>query len=398
MKGKGLMWRLLRKNISAGQMIGFALANLVGLAIVVIAIQFYTDVKPVFSGEDSFLRKDFMIITKHVEGIGSLLGDRAEFSDEAIAELEAQPWVRRVGRFATSDFGIDAYFGAGGSHTLRTQFFFESIPDEFIDVKATGWGFDPAQQVVPIIMSKDYLSLYNFGFAQTQGMPQVSEATIGSVPITFRFSGNGHDEIMRGRIVGFSNRLNTIIVPYDFMRWANERYSTGQFKSPARLIVEVSNPGDPAVDSFMKSHSYEIAGDKADSNRAAYFLTVVTTIVIAVGVIISALAFFVLLLSIHLLLQKNSEKLQNLLLLGYSPSEVARPYVKMVLIINATILVAAVALMLIARWRYIGTLQAIGIEGGTLAWSLTAAAVIIGAITAGNVVAIRRRVSALWHG
>lgn len=282
--------------------------------------------------------------------------------------------------------------------TLRTQFFFESIPDEFIDVKATGWGFDPAQQVVPIIMSKDYLSLYNFGFAQTQGMPQVSEATIGSVPITFRFSGNGHDEIMRGRIVGFSNRLNTIIVPYDFMRWANERYSTGQFKSPARLIVEVSNPGDPAVDSFMKSHSYEIAGDKADSNRAAYFLTVVTTIVIAVGVIISALAFFVLLLSIHLLLQKNSEKLQNLLLLGYSPSEVARPYVKMVLIINATILVAAVALMLIARWRYIGTLQAIGIEGGTLAWSLTAAVVIIGAITAGNVVAIRRRVSALWHG
>lgn len=392
------MWRLLRKNVSAGQMIGFALANLVGLTIVILAVQFYNDVKPVFSDDDGFLRKDFLIITKHIEGLGSLLGDRAEFSDEAIAELEVQPWVRRVGRFATSDFGIDAYFGAGGSHTLRTQFFFESIPDDFIDVKAEGWGFDPAQPVVPIIMSRDYLSLYNFGFAQTQGMPQVSEATIGSIPITFRFTGNGYDEILRGRIVGFSNRLNTIIVPYDFMQWANERYSTGKMKSPARIILEVSNPGDPAVDRFMKAHSYEIAGDKGESNKAAYFLTVVTSIVIAVGVIISALAFFVLLLSIYLLLQKNSEKLQNLLLLGYSPAEVARPYIRMVLVINITILIVAIALMLLARWRYMGTLHALAIEGGTLVWSLVVAVGLIAAITIGNIVAIRRKVAALWHG
>jgi hypothetical protein len=38
---KGLMWKLLRKHVSAVQLVGFALANLVGLTIVILAIQFY---------------------------------------------------------------------------------------------------------------------------------------------------------------------------------------------------------------------------------------------------------------------------------------------------------------------------------------------------------------------
>ena len=34
----GLMWKLLRKNISAGQLTGFAIANLIGLTIVLLAV------------------------------------------------------------------------------------------------------------------------------------------------------------------------------------------------------------------------------------------------------------------------------------------------------------------------------------------------------------------------
>lgn len=34
--------------------------------------------------------------------------------------------------------------------------------------------------------------------------------------------GNGRVEQYKGNIVGFSNRLNTILVPQSFMKWANE--------------------------------------------------------------------------------------------------------------------------------------------------------------------------------
>lgn len=393
---KNIIWKLLRKHVSASQLTGFALANLVGLTIVILAVQFYLDVKPVFADEDSFISKDYLVITRAITGTGALMGSGSEFADSAIATLQQQPWCRQVGRFVSSDFAISATVGVGSGRAMRSQFFFEAIPDEFIDVNADQWGFNPARPEVPVIVSRDYLSLYNFGFAATQGMPRISEGQAGMIPLSFTFGGNGLTENMPGRIVGFSNRLNTVIVPQDFLTWANERYGTRQPRLPQRLIVEVNSPGDVKIEQFMTSHRYEVAGDKMSSSKANYFLMLIIGIVISVGIIISLLAFFVLMLSIYLLLQKNTRKLQDLLLLGYSPGQVARPYVVMVLAINAAVLVLAIALMLAARLYYKGTLAALGVTGASVLPAMAVALTIMGLITAVNVLAIRRRVAALW--
>ena len=131
-----------------------------------------------------------------------------------------------------------------GGRAMGTMLFFESIPTEFIDVADRDWKFDPSKPEVPVIMSRDYLSLYNFGFAASQGLPQISEGIVSKVPLQFTLRGNGHNETLKGRIVGFSNRLNTIVVPQDFMKWSNERYGSGIERNPSRLIVEVNSPGD----------------------------------------------------------------------------------------------------------------------------------------------------------
>ena len=170
------MWKLLSKNISAGQLTGFSIANLIGLTIVILAVHFYGDVKPLFNDEESFISRDYLVITHKVTGMGALLGANATFSDDAIADIEAQPWVRKVGRFTTSAYSVYASVGLGGDgRSLSSKMFFESIPSEFIDVEADDWHFSPSHPVVPVIVSKDYLSLYNFGFAAAQGMPKISE-------------------------------------------------------------------------------------------------------------------------------------------------------------------------------------------------------------------------------
>ena len=66
---RSIVWCLLRRNISVGQLAGYAIANLVGLAIVLTAIQFYRDVTTVWDSEDSFISRDYLIISKRVEGI-----------------------------------------------------------------------------------------------------------------------------------------------------------------------------------------------------------------------------------------------------------------------------------------------------------------------------------------
>jgi len=391
-----IIWKLLRQHISKGQLIGFAIANLIGLTIVLLAVQFYRDVRPVFNDEESFISKDYLIITRAVTGAGAMMGSNGEFSDDDISDLESQPWCRQVGRFLNSDFAVDARLGVGSGHAMHTQFFFEAIPDEFIDIDPNAWGFNPNDPVVPVVISRDYLSLYNFGFAATQGMPKISEGQAEMLPLEFTLSGNGQRLDMPGRIVGFSNRLNTVIVPQEFMEWANQRFGTGEIQHPQRLIVEVNSPGDVKIEKYMEDHNYEVAGDKMSSSKANYFLTVISSIVIAVGIIISLLAFFVLMLSIYLLLQKNTRKLQDLLLLGFSPNQVSKPYILLVVGLNAIVLVLAIVLMLIGRLAYMDMIHAFGVSGSSIFVAVLVGLLIMGAITAGNIIAIRRKVASLW--
>ena len=81
-----MLWRLLRTHISASQLIGFSLANLVGLTIVILAVQFYRDVQPVFDDDESFIRKDYLVITRSVTSAGAMMGGASEFSDDDIGE------------------------------------------------------------------------------------------------------------------------------------------------------------------------------------------------------------------------------------------------------------------------------------------------------------------------
>lgn len=397
-RSHAIVWRLLRRNISAGQLAGYALANLVGLAIVLTAMQFYRDVTSVWNDEDSFISTDYLIISKHVDGMGSLGGQQLNFTPDEIKDIEAQPWATAVGEFTAAAFNVYASLDMGGSN-MSTALFLESIPDEFFDVKPAGWdSYDPSSaREVPVIISKDYLTLYNFGFAPSRGLPQISESMIGLVPLKLSLSGNGSQQWVNARIVGFSSRLNTIAVPDRFIKWANGRFAEDSVPDPSRLIIKLDKPGDPHASEYLEAHGYESAGDRADNGRASYFLSVVTTVVIAVGVIISLLAFFILLLSIYLLLQKNRRKLHDLMQLGYSPDSVARYYYTIVAAVNAAVLIAAIAVVMVGSHLWAGPLTAIGVKV-TSPWLtiLTGTAIIL-LITLGNIIAIHRNIKSVFR-
>lgn len=393
---KNIVWRLLRRNISAGQIAGYALANLVGLAIVLTAVQFYRDVSSVWDDEDSFISGDYVIISKKVSGLGGGFmggsGSATRFSEEEIADIAACPWARKVGRFSSAAFNVYAKVSFGGS-SMGSDLFLESIPDDFFDVSPDGWGYEPGRSdYVPVILSKDYLSLYNFGFATSRGMPQVSEEVIGMVPLQLSLSGNGRQQWVNARIVGFSSRLNTIAVPEEFMTWANREFSATPAETPSRLIVMLDKPGDPEAESYLEDHGYETAGDRAANGKAAYFLSLLTSVVIAVGLVISLLAFFILLLSIYLLLQKNREKIHELMQLGYSPSQVARHYHIIIVCVNIFVLLAAVTVMLVASHAWGGSLSALGVDSVSPWPTVAIGFILIALITLGNLTAVSRAV------
>ena len=391
-----IIQRLLRKNLSMAQLVGFTLANFIGLLIVLLGLQFYTDVRSIWQDEDSFIQKDYLAINKRVSGSGLLTGERASFSADEIADIERQAWVRKVGRFSSADYRLSASIEQAG-RSMSTYMFFESIPSEFVDVDSDEWGYEEGDNVVPIIISKDYLSLYNFGFASSTGLPQFSETMIGSIPMRLRISSAKGSAELQGRIVGFSNRLNTILVPQEFMDWSNQRYgrTAGARADPSRLIIDVSSPGDVKIKDYIAEHGYEIAGDKANST-ASYFLNVATGVVLAIGAVITILSLFVLLLSISLLMQKNRQKMHSLIMLGYELKEVGRPYRQLVVAVNAVAYLLAAGAMLAMRMLYIDAVRAMGASETTVWMSLGVGAMITIVVILFNIISINRKVASAF--
>ena len=106
-----LVWKLLRQHISIGQLAGFFLANLFGMMIVLLSVQFYKDVIPVFTKGDSFMKKDFIIATKKVSTLGTFTNKNNAFSPEEIADLKKQPFTKTIGAFTPSQFKVSAGLG-----------------------------------------------------------------------------------------------------------------------------------------------------------------------------------------------------------------------------------------------------------------------------------------------
>lgn len=391
------VWALLRRNLSAGQLAGYAVANVIGLTVILAGVLFYGDCRHNSGARDSFFSDDYIVISKRVDGIGFT---PVTFSDADIAELRGERWVKKVGRFTVSRFALDATVNIGG-RGMSTYLFCESVPDEFFDVRPRGWAFSPGRSFVPIVLSKDYLTLYNFGFAIPQGMPQLSEAVIGAVPIRLRIrGGNGETAYFDAAIVGFSSRLNTIAVPQSFMDWANRRFAPPDSvpPRPSRLILGVDRMRAGDMNRFIEAHDYEVAGAGDRTGKISDFLSVVSVVVTANGFVISALALFILLLSIFLLLQKSREKLRCLMLLGYSPREVGRYYERLIVLGNAGITLVAAALALIVRTTWQDNLEEIGLGGASILAFLATALVYVVGITFLNVWIVRRHLRRIWEG
>lgn len=392
-----LIWKLLRHHISVAQLAGFFLANLCGMVIVLLGIQFYYDVLPVFTQSDSFLKKDYIVVSKKVSTLGSFLGRSNQFSNGDIEEVKEQPFTESVGPFTSSHFQVSAGLGIEGIQ-MSTAMFFESVPDEFVDIETDKWRFTPGDGTIPIIIPRNYLNLYNFGFAQSRSLPQISEGLMGTISLDIRIAGKGKRDNYKGRIVGFSNRLNTILVPDAFMKWANTQYAEGKQKGPSRLIIEVNNPTDERIARFFEDKGYETENDKLDNGKAAWFLKIIVGIVLSVGLVISILSLYILMLSIFLLLQKNTYKLENLLLIGYSTRKVAFPYQAMTVLLNGLVLVLSTAIVLLVRHVYSNLMDEMGlpIDTGAPWLAIGAGIVLFLIVSAINTTLIYRKMKSLF--
>lgn len=319
-----MIGKLQRKTLIPSQIVGYALGIFTGITIILTAIQFYTDVEPVLSGQTDVFKNNTTVISKNVSLFKNLSNKGVFFDEEEIEELKQQDFIANIAPFNNAGFEIVAFTSAGKDMPMfQSDLFFESIPDKYLDAAGEDWKWDPAQNFIPIIIPEDYLNLYNFGFAESQGLPVFSKNAVGQISFNIRLTGNGKTADFKSRIVGFSGKINSILVPEDFLVWANKTYGRNDKSQPSRLLIEMKNPADEKMLGFFNERNYNISRDKLEMGKLMFFFKTAFGFIFFIAMVISALSVSFIFLSFKLIFEKNKELIMNLFNIGYSVQQIA---------------------------------------------------------------------------
>ncbi|MCU0447402.1 MAG: hypothetical protein MUE85_21100 [Microscillaceae bacterium] len=332
------MYPLLRKILfsrqAQGQLWFAGIGLLLGLLLLLVSLQVYLKISELLTQRQK--DPNYLIISKKVSLSNTLFFAKSGFSSGEIADLQAQPFIEKVGSFTANQYEVTAFAKQAGFYS---EAFFESVPDEFLDARPEEWTWNEKSEYIPLILSQDMLDLYNFGFSMGKGgnLPQISRSTAALLPISVRLRGVRDELSFQARIVGFSERIPTILVPPAFMEWANQNIGEGKSSQPSRLIVKVKSAGDSQLAEYFARKNYQINQERLNANRLGALAQNMMSAVGILGAFFIALSLVVFFLNFRVILAESQEEVRLLLQLGYTASMLARTLIGYFLVFLAII-------------------------------------------------------------
>lgn len=325
-----LLLKILKGSLNFGQLVSFTLANVVGLTVLILGIYVSTQLKSVLSDDGDLFSEEYLVISKPVSSLGTIAAAIANkgprsFSENEIDEIGAIDGVVDLAPFTPSSFSIYGSAKLSG-FSIGTEMFLESVPERFLDEEVAGWDEPFDGSYVPIIVPRTYLDFYNYGFAVSSGLPQISGQIISSIKAEIEISGNGKSETYPCRVAGFSDRLNSILVPKGFQDEANKRFGNGEQQDPVRLILKTDPKKTADVALQIDQKGYVLTSGSPMNSKMSSALRSALAGVMGVGFLLAGISFLFLLVSILLLMEKNRDKIVLLSDLGYPSKEIAFPF------------------------------------------------------------------------
>lgn len=325
--------RLLLSRQKPWQLLLSSFGAFMGILLVLFTLQSYLDFKELMNDKSDWLHPEYLTINKKISVLASL-GEAEGFDQKEIEDLKKLEGVEHVAPFRSNLFrasGMNMPGGASLNRELYAELFFESIPDEMLDQEKGSFSWEPGDELIPILIPADYLKLYNFGFAPSQGMPQVSPKTLSSIPFRIIMDSMGTTVKKNARIVSYSQRIQSILVPDAFLAYANANYTKADpEKKPSRLIVQVKDPSNTALLRYLDEHNYESNEEQLRNSRLSNVLKIISSILAAVAGLIIFLSFLGFFQYAQLVLYRNQYEIRTLLDLGMAPARLFGVYLKMI--------------------------------------------------------------------
>ncbi len=320
----------------------------IGVLLLLCAIQMYININYLL--KDKSPKKtgyDFISVTKTITNANMASDNR--FNDADLKEMQAQKFIDDAAPLIANQFRVKA--SAGNIIPFSTDLFLESINEKFIDTVPPSFTWAAGQQDVPIIFSADFLEMYNV-FAPGQDLPQLSAETISSISIILECHGPGGIQSFRGHIVALSDRINSVLVPENFMLAANKNFGGVTNVPASRIYLKTTDANNPQLLQYLAQKNYHVNKDKTKFGHIKQILQAIVSGLAGFGVLVILLAMMLFSFYLQLMIAKSKDNLQLLLTLGYSPKWLSKTVAKKWIPIYIIIVIISVAFTVLLHYCF----------------------------------------------
>lgn len=320
-----------------------------GVLLLLCSIQMYINLQLLV--EKGNIRKngfDFIPITKNAPVESRQLKNM--FTQQEMDEMKAQPFIVDIAPVMANQFRVQ--LSAGTALPLETEFFLESLDNDFLDTVPPSFTWHEGQESLPIIFSSDFFDLYNVVFAPGQNLPQFSKKTATALAFLITCYGNGRERSFIGKIVAYSDRVNSVLVPKSFLEWANKSFGPQKPVEASRIFIKTKDANNPDLLRFLDQKNYSVNKDKTILGRNKMILQSIFSGLGVFGLMVVILALMLFSFYLQLVIARSKDNLQLLLILGYSPSWMSRKVSGRFLPVYVSIVLVALALTQLMQWAF----------------------------------------------
>lgn len=352
--------KLFLRRLQTWQIVVASLALLCGFTGIFLSLQLAVDLTHFQLAQADHLQAPNLLTVQKSLQPGDLPGtsQALPFDQEELENLRAHPTIRAVAPFVSNGFAATAAISLG-FHVLQSEVFFESVDDRFVDLADDLWRWQEGTPSVPLLAPLDFLHLYNFGFAASQGFPAMSPESASNIPLLLILRNGASERRLQARIAGFSPRLDTLLVPQAFMQWA---HTTLQSTPPPvrRILLETVDNRDPRLARLLQEKGLEANLSKVGGGPAKGLFSLLLKILAGSTSLIVLLAALTLLQALETAFARQQKMTSRLLELGHYPFFLAWQYSAVTLAAISLSAGTACVLTIFLRARILSEIETLG--------------------------------------
>ncbi len=384
---KKMLKKLLLRSQNRSRLWAAIAALCVGTTLLLLSVMIWWNFRELLYGksQNDTLGSTYLVIGKKVTEQNMGNATATLFTPQDIDSLKIAPQVEDIGLIKSNYFPV--YAVMGGKLPLATDLPLECVPDKFIDKMPADWKWEPGSVYLPIIVSSQFLDVYNYVFAPSQGLPQLSEASVKSLALNLKVGSGDNTETVIAHVVGFSDRIGSVLAPESFIEYGNKKYGKpGMSDRLSQLIVKAKDPSDVKFANYLESHNYTTNSQNLRWSKIRAIVEVVTGATGILALLLMGIGTLVFILFIELTIARAQHSVTLLLQLGYSPRYLSRFMTNRFLPMILGTVLASMAIAFAAQVAASIAVQSQGLVLSTLpGWPVWAALLLSTAILIGLV-------------